>query len=255
MTEEFVLGQKARAAGYQVSSFETISSTNTIAVQSARESGANLNWYVAGEQTAGRGRRGRQWQSLKGNLAASLSIVLPPNTPAPELLGFVAGVAFAETIKQLLGEQGENVALKWPNDLLLSGAKLAGILLESEMLASGRRVVIVGFGLNVKSAPGGLAYPTACLNDINPALTSSDIFTRLSDIWVECFDQWNFDDGRTEVLARWRDLAAGIGHPIEIVRSRDTIAGIFETIDEHGRLIVRSPSGTCEKVTTGDVQF
>lgn len=255
MANEFTLGPKALIAGYRVNSFLSVTSTNAIAMESAKKTDVTNQWFVAHEQTAGRGRRGRVWQSQKGNLAASLIVVLPKNTPTPELLGFVAGIALAKTVNQMLGERGKEVAVKWPNDLLLSGAKLAGILLESEKLASGERVVIVGMGLNVKHAPNGLAYPTACLSDIAPIFTPNDVFSRLSENWVECFDQWDYDAGRKDILAQWRDLAAGIGHPIKIVQSKDTIEGIFETIDEHGRLIVKTSSGAYEVVTTGDVQF
>lgn len=263
ISEEFVLSPNAILAGHRVNSFQSVTSTNAIAMQFAKEVikntgkeiGVPNTWFVANEQTQGRGRRGRVWQSQQGNLAASLIVILPKNTPAPELLGFVAGIALAKTVKQLLGVRGKDVSVKWPNDLLLSDAKLAGILLESEILASGERIVIIGMGLNVKSAPEGLAYSTCCLGDIDPTISPNDVFTKLSENWVESFNLWDYNAGGKFILTQWRDLAAGIGHPIKIMRSKDVIEGIFETIDEQGHLIIKTSSGHIEKVTTGDVQF
>ena len=266
---DFSLGPKARSAGYRLAGFESIGSTNSEALKAAAAGDPGGIWFAALQQTAGRGRRGRAWDSPKGNLAASLLIV--PDT-SPELiatLGFVAGVALSAALDVVLpngtvrigidgadGADGRSrVALKWPNDVLADGAKLAGILLEASKTPDGRSAIVVGCGVNVVSAPEGVPYPATSIRGMGIERTAADVFEALSDAWVDAFSLWDDGRGVAQVLEKWRGSAAGIGAPVAVSQDGTVRRGIFETIDSSGRLIIRDDDGSRFPITAGDVHF
>lgn len=265
----FELGAGARAAGYRLHSHDSIGSTNAEALAAAAAGDPGGLWIVARQQTAGRGRRGRPWSSPHGNLAASL-LLLPDADPAVSAtLGFVAGVALSRALAIVLpkglvrigidGADAANgsgrVALKWPNDVLADGAKLAGILLEAGRAAGGRQAVVVGIGINVVAAPEGLPYPATSISELGVGRTAEQVFEVLSDTWVEAFNLWNEGGGIAAVLEQWRGAAAGIGSPVAVTQDGQTVRGVFETIDEAGRLIVRANDNRRIAITAGDVHF
>src|SRR5690606_15134437 len=147
------------------------------------------------------------------------------------------------------------IALKWPNDVLADGAKLAGILLEASKAPDGRQVIIVGIGVNVVAAPEGVPYPATSLKALGIERTAEDVFEALSDAWVDAFGLWNDGRGVGAVLDRWRNSAAGIGAPVAISQDGIVRRGIFETIDSSGRLIIRDDDGARHPITAGDVHF
>lgn len=271
MGHGFRLGDRARAAGYRVAGYDTIGSTNTEALEAARAGDRGGIWFAALQQTAGRGRRGRPWQSPYGNLAASLLIVPEADASVAATLGFVAGVALNQALARLLpaglvkigidGADGESgggqarIALKWPNDVLADGAKLAGILLEAHKRPDGRHAIVIGFGVNVVAAPQGLPYPAVSLAELGVGRDAADVLEALSDAWVESFGLWRDGEGIADVLGRWRGAAAGIGAPVAVSRADGVVRGIFETIDEAGRLIVRAEDQSLIAITAGDVHF
>ena len=226
-------------------------------------------WFAALEQTAGRGRRGREWVNPPGNLAATLLIVPDVDPSVAATLGFVAGVALRSALGQVLPEQFmmrssegadrsgsvSRIALKWPNDVLADGAKLAGILLEASKLSDGRHGIAVGIGINVVSAPSGLPYPATSLADLGIQRSASDVFLALAEAWVDAFGLWDDGRGVSAVLERWRQTAAGIGSQVAISQNGEVLRGTFETIDDAGRLILRSDNDRCIAVTAGDVHF
>ena len=224
-------------------------------MQKAMDGDVGNLWVVASAQSKGKGRRGRVWQTQSGNLAASIYIKIPKETQNPEILSFVAAIAVANSVKQLVGEEATDLALKWPNDVLLNKAKLAGILLEAQIFPSGDRAIIVGMGINVSSAPQGLPYNTIALNHIDPAISETSVFKMLSDNWTVVFNQWDYGRGREKILEQWREMAYGIGKPVKIERVNDRISGIFHSIDGEGRLIVEKINGQKEIISAGDVQF
>ncbi|WP_108397315.1 biotin--[acetyl-CoA-carboxylase] ligase [Devosia submarina] len=266
---EFSLGPKARAAGYRLRGFDSVGSTNIEAIAAAAAGDPGGIWFAAREQTAGRGRRGRQWVNPHGNLAATLLIIpdVDPNLSAT--LGFVAGVALKSALADILprglvkiGLDGADalagearVALKWPNDVLADGAKLAGILLEASKSPEGKHAIAVGIGVNVVSAPVGLPYPATSLADLGVSRTTEDVFLALSEAWVDAFSLWDDSRGVAAVLDQWRGAAAGIGSPVAVNQNGDVLRGIFETIDGAGRLIVRSDDNRRVAITAGDVHF
>ncbi|ODT71712.1 MAG: biotin--[acetyl-CoA-carboxylase] ligase [Pelagibacterium sp. SCN 63-23] len=266
---DFALGAKAKAAGYRLAGFDEIGSTNSEALAAAAAGDPGGIWFAARHQTSGRGRRGRQWHSVPGNLAASLLIV--PDT-TPELiatLGFVAGVALNRGLSAVLphgtfrigidgadGADGRSrIALKWPNDVLADGAKLSGILLEAGRTPDGRSAIVIGCGVNVVAAPEGTPYPATSLSTLGVERSAEQVFEALSDAWVEVFSLWDDGRGVSSVLELWRGSAAGIGAPVAVQQDGVVRRGIFETIDSAGRLIIRDDDGSRHPITAGDVHF
>lgn len=266
---DFALGVKAKAAGYRLAGFDEIGSTNNEALAAAAAGDPGGIWFAARHQTAGRGRRGRQWHSVPGNLAASLLIV-PDTTPdLIATLGFVAGVALNRGLSAVLpegifrigidgadGADGRSrIALKWPNDVLADGAKLSGILLEATKTPDGRSAIVLGCGVNIVSALGDTPYPATSLQALGVERNAEDVFEALSDAWVEVFSLWDDGRGVAAVLDLWRASAAGIGAPVAVSQDGVLRRGIFETIDASGRLIIRDDDGSRYPITAGDVHF
>jgi len=265
----FELGARARAAGYRLQAHDSIGSTNADALAAGFAGDPGGLWIVARQQTAGRGRRGRPWSSPHGNLAASLLLLPEADAAVSATLGFVAGVALSRALAEVLprglvriGIDGADaadgsgrVALKWPNDMLADGAKLAGILLESGKTGDGRQAIVVGIGINVVAAPDGLPYPATSIAGLGISRSAEQVFESLSDAWVDAFSLWNEGRGVPAVLEQWRGAAAGIGAPVAVTQDGETIRGVFETIDESGRLIVRANDNRRIAITAGDVHF
>jgi BirA family transcriptional regulator, biotin operon repressor / biotin---[acetyl-CoA-carboxylase] ligase len=259
----FVLGRRAASAGYRVAAFDKIGSTNAEAMLRARAGEAGPIWFVTTEQTAGRGRRFRPWIAPRGNLASSILEVMDVAPAAAATLGFAAGLALESALRKLsveaalrmAGSGGLDFSLKWPNDVLGGGKKLAGILLEAEAVVGGGLAVVVGIGTNVVGAPEGTPTPATSLRALGIDVSAEDLFAALSDTWAELRGIWNDGQGFPDIRRLWLERAAGLGEPVSI-RSGDTvIEGIFDTVDEQGCMIVRTPAGGRLPVTAGDVYF
>jgi BirA family transcriptional regulator, biotin operon repressor / biotin---[acetyl-CoA-carboxylase] ligase len=262
----FELGPVSAAAGYDVLAFDRVGSTNAEALARARLGIAGPLWIVTGEQTAGRGRRGRVWETPRGNLAASLLLAVDAPRPLAATLGFVAGLALNEAVASVapgiavrvgvdgLDEPGSRLTLKWPNDVLADGAKLAGILLEVERCGD-KLAAIIGLGVNVATAPSGLPYPVTALNDLGSFVTAESLFAALSDAWVRYHLIWDGGRGLAEIRRLWLAQAAGLGAPVAVRLGDSVLRGKFETLDEEGRLIVLTEDGDRRAVTAGEVHF
>src|SRR5947209_7666144 len=187
-------------------------------------------WLVAREQVQGRGRRGRSWSSPPGNLYASLLLLeAAPPEHLPEV-GFVAGVALVSALREILGGD-PRLGLKWPNDILFDGAKLSGILLESSLLPGGAIACVAGFGINCRSHPPGLPYPSTDLAEIGTMLHApEDVLPRLSDAMAEMLQVWTRGAGFADIRARWLKSALGLGEPIRVALGTTNLSGVFDTI-------------------------
>lgn len=265
--QSFTLGTTASARGYRLIGFDTVGSTSIEAARAAQAGDEGQIWFAALQQTEGRGRRGRKWESPHGNLAASLLLLPDCDATQTATLGFVAGVALDRALRRLVPDialkhgidgadgQGARIALKWPNDVLADGAKLAGILLEAQKRPDGRLAIVIGIGVNVVAAPEGLPYPAASIASLGWGVTPQGLFAALSDTWVDAIDVWNNGRGVADILTLWRGSAAGLGAPVAVSRDGEIVRGIFETIDDAGRLIVRANDETRVAITAGDVHF
>jgi BirA family biotin operon repressor/biotin-[acetyl-CoA-carboxylase] ligase len=263
----FWLSSSAVSRGYRLIGFDVVGSTSTEAANAARAGDVGDVWFVALQQQAGRGRRGRAWETPHGNLAASLLIVPEADPKVTATLGFAAGVALNRALREVLpqaivrvgidGADGETarITLKWPNDVLADGRKLAGILLEAHKRPDEKLAIVVGFGVNVVAAPDGLPYPATSLRELGANIGAEKLFAALSESWAETFAIWDGGRGVAEILRLWRTAAAGIGAEVAVSRDGDVVRGIFETIDEAGRLIVRANDNSRIAITAGDVHF
>ena len=239
-------------AGWRVARFARVGSTNDEARSAALAGDAGRLWVVAEEQTHGRGRKGRFWSSPPGNLYASALIVDPcPPALAPQI-GFVAGVALALAVEDL---GGIGFGLKWPNDLMWRGAKIAGLLAEGVTIPDRRLACVVGIGVNCASAPEGLDYPAAALADaIRPAVSADTLFLRLATRFHEALGLWARGAGFPAIRALWLANAAGLGLPIRVADPRGAREGAFEGLDEGGRLLLRTSAGV-ETIEAADLYF
>ncbi len=251
----FALATCAEQAGFRLLAFDRIGSTNAEALRLGREGERGPLWVVAKQQTAGRGRRGREWATPYGNLAASLLVResdLPPATVAT--LGFVAGLALREALARLFPLRAAAFGLKWPNDLLADGAKLAGILLEGEAVGT-RRVTVLGIGVNVAAAPTHLPYPATSLEAMGCACDAEALFRELSERWVAFERIWDEGRGFAHIRTLWLEAAVGLGSPLTVSLGDRTLRGVFETVDAGGQLVLRLSDGRQQAVAAGEVHF
>jgi BirA family transcriptional regulator, biotin operon repressor / biotin---[acetyl-CoA-carboxylase] ligase len=259
----FSLGPRAVSAGYRLVAFDHIGSTNAEALARARDGERAPTWFVTSEQTAGRGRRNRPWIAPRGNLASSILEVVEVSPAIAATLGFAAGLALEAALKKVsveatlrsAGSEHMQFSLKWPNDVLAGQQKLAGILLEAEAVADNRLAVVVGIGTNVVAAPEGTPYPATSLAALGVQIGAEELFAVLSDAWAEFRGIWDDGQGFGEIRRLWLERAAGLGQPVTIQSGSSTIAGIFDTIDDSGCLIIRTPEGKQLAVSAGDVYF
>jgi BirA family biotin operon repressor/biotin-[acetyl-CoA-carboxylase] ligase len=255
------LAPEAQTAGYRFLSRDATESTNDDAVAAAKAGDPGHLWVVAREQRAGRGRHGRQWSSPPGNLYASLLLVDPCEPAIAPQLGFVAGLALHEAVESLTGIGAPRLALKWPNDLLLDGAKTSGLLLEGHRVgAESSLAIVIGFGINVSVAPAGTPYPTTTLRHLAPSLQVEDVFAALSGSFAQTFAAWRQasrmspSDPFGAIRRLWLERAAGIGQSVTVRLPSGERQGTFEGLDPLGRLQLKSDSGI-ELIDAGDLYF
>lgn len=204
-------------------------------------------WILAGIQTAGRGRRARPWTSPQGNFHGTL-VLKPPEPPETVALrSFAAALALRDALVQVTGLPG-SFTLKWPNDVLCNGGKLAGILLESQGLNGPHPVLCIGIGVNLIAAPEasqvepGALPPVSLLAETGLRITPEAFLDALAPAyatWEAAFAAQGFGPLREA----WLLHAARLG---EIIRARtgtETREGVFQTIDAAGNLILRMPEG------------
>lgn len=204
-------------------------------------------WILGLRQTQGRGRRGRPWVDPEGNFAATL--VLPPlaNPGQGAMLSFVAALALYDTCVAVTGRP-EAFAIKWPNDVLLNGQKLAGILLESAGGGTGQRFLAIGIGVNLRAAPAVAEVeaqalrPVALLSEAGVSVSPEDFLDLLAPEFARYFRQFS-TYGFTPIREAWLARAARVGEVITARTLRQTLTGTFETIDESGNLVLVTAKG------------
>ena len=229
---------------------EEIDSTNEEARRAAESGDAGNLWILARTQTAGRGRRGRDWVSPRGNFHGSL--LLRPNvSPArAAMLSFAAANAVAESF-EALGARA--VQVKWPNDVLIGGAKAAGILLESSARnAAAVDWLIIGIGMNLNEAPKGTPYPATSLKEqTGRSALPEDALAIVAGAFAAQYERWQ-REGFAPVRADWLTRAAFLGERIVARLENESVEGVFADLSEDGALLLDTALGR-RSITAGEV--
>lgn len=204
-------------------------------------------WFLGLEQTAGRGRRARAWSSPRGNFHGSL-LLFPTESPdLVALRSFAAALALRDAFVALTGLP-QAFSLKWPNDVLLNGAKVAGILLEATSAGAGVQALVIGIGVNLIAHPdqsvmeAGALPAVSLLSETGMRVTPEAFLAALAPAyakWEAVFTAQGFAPLREAWLAH----AAKIGEPIRARTGKDSHYGVFETIDSQGNLILSTATG------------
>jgi BirA family transcriptional regulator, biotin operon repressor / biotin---[acetyl-CoA-carboxylase] ligase len=245
------LGSVAQAAGFRHLHFDSAGSTNVEALARAQE---DRLWITASEQTAGRGRRGRAWSSPSGNLYASLVLVDPAEPKRAADLCFVAALALSDAVYATAPRAAATMALKWPNDVLISGAKVAGILVEGAH-AGDRFTAVIGCGVNIASHPQDTPYPSVHLGASDAGVNVQNFFNALSDAFARRLDLWHRGAAFAEIRKDWLSLAAGLGRRIVVRLPAGEIDGVFDSLDNEGALVLLDDAGKRRQISAGEIFF
>jgi BirA family biotin operon repressor/biotin-[acetyl-CoA-carboxylase] ligase len=240
-------GSEAGSDSVRHIALESTGSTNAEALKHARAGECGPLWITAKTQTQGKGRSGRDWISPPGNLYATLLLTEPCASAVAPQLAFVAGLAAHDAVAECAPQLASQLALKWPNDLLLAGKKLAGILIESE--TSPILHIAIGIGVNCASHPSDTLYPAT---DLGARVTADTVFAALAQAMQRRLAQWDVGAAFAHIRADWLARAAGVGETIRVRLPEREFSGRFEGLDETGRLLVQE-SGRMTTVTAGDV--
>lgn len=243
--------------GYGRRILDSVDSTNAEAARIAPDL-AGPEWLLALRQTQGRGRRGRPWADPGGNFSATL-VMRPHETPDKVALrSFLAALALYDACVAATGRE-DLFSLKWPNDVLLNGGKLAGILLESTGDAKGVSHIAIGIGVNLVSVPQAGVLEA---RSVPPVSIFSETGVRISpqeflDLLAPCYaiHETTFQTlGFAPIRALWLSRAARLGEVITARTMRHEITGLFETVDETGNIVLSTPNGR-ETVPAAEIFF
>lgn len=230
---------------------EETGSTNAdlLARIAAGETVAEGYWLIADRQTRGKGRQGRSWLDAPGNFMGSTLVRVSPSDPVPPSLSFVAALAVYEALAPRIADP-RALRLKWPNDVLLGGAKLCGILLERE-----RTNVVIGIGINLAVAPVLPDRDAEALGRFGPA-PDRDLFARdLARNFQHELDRWR-EFGAAPLLDRWLAAAYPLGTRMSVHDAKgQQVSGMFDGLEPDGALRLRLPSGTTHVIHAGDVML
>ncbi|MEZ5674827.1 BirA family transcriptional regulator, biotin operon repressor / biotin-[acetyl-CoA-carboxylase] ligase [Thalassovita litoralis] len=244
--------------GYGRRVLDQVDSTNAEAARIAPGL-TGPEWILALRQTAGRGRRGRPWADPVGNFAATL-VMRPAETPDRiALRSFVASLALYDAVAAATGRD-DLLSLKWPNDVLLNGGKLAGILLESTgMAGQGISHIAIGIGVNLASAPDmaqvepGATRPVSLFSETGIRIAPQDFLNLLAPAFARYEEQFR-TYGFAPIRELWLSRAARLGQVITARTMRNETTGTFETVDETGNIVLSTPKGR-EVIPAAEIFF
>lgn len=236
---------------------DDVGSTNTDALARAAAGEPGPLWVMARRQTKGRGRSGRAWTSDPGNLYASLLQRLRCPPSAVHQLSLLAGVAVVDAIRDVAAAHPlPGLRLKWPNDVLIDGAKCAGILPESQHGgSSGEVVVVIGIGINLSSHPEDLGRPATHLAMHGISATPDAMLAALDGSMTRWLQAWDCSNGFAAVRAAWLERGGPVGEPITVNTGSERTFGNFLGLDGDGALLLRDHMGNSRRVAYGDVSL
>ena len=242
------LDPAAASAGVRLATYDNIDSTNAEALLRARHGEVGPLWIVAERQISGRGRHGRAWTSEPGNFYATLLLTEPaPTCRAPEL-AFVTGVAVHDAVAEAAPNLPQRLMLKWPNDLLCGGAKLAGILIEGEGTS-----VAVGIGVNCRHHPADTSFPATDLVTCGARVSPGDLLSILSRTMLGRLGEWRQGVEFAAIRRAWLARAQALGSAISVRIGERAVHGRYDGIDDTGRLLLTLADERREIVSAGEV--
>lgn len=233
-----------------VETLAIIDSTNAEARRRAASGSRGPIWLRAEAQSAGAGRSGRAWHSPPGNLYATLLLPWAGEVGTAALMSFVACLAVADTLDRYASQS--SVTLKWPNDALLEGKKVAGVLLEAGG-SDDTRWLAIGIGINLAHKPDDARWPPIALSDIAAPPEPGDAMATLA----QAFDRWHsrFEtEGFAPIREAWLARAARLGERIEARLANATHTGLFEGIADDGALLLAADQGDI-RIAAADIHF
>ncbi len=235
--------------GQRVIYYPSLTSTMDVARKEAQRGAVEGTVVIADEQTGGKGRKKRVWLTTRGNIA--LSIILYPQIPDLPYLIMVASLAVASSIEAVTGLKTQ---IKWPNDILINGKKVCGILIESDIRRDKVAHAVIGIGINVRlnlsEYPDLLSSATSLSDESGIGVSRVDVICYLLKEIERLYN--NLPAGES-IYKEWRDRLTMLGKRIQIKSGNNLLEGIAESVDNDGSLRLRHPDGSLTKIIAGDV--
>lgn len=239
-----------RIAGRRVIYYPTLTSTNEIAKLAAQQGAAEGTVIIADEQTSGKGRIKRVWLSPKGNIA--LSIILYPSVTQLSYLIMLASLAVVHSIETVTGLQSQ---IKWPNDVLINGKKVCGILTESNVQGNKVIYAIIGIGINVNLKPDFPEMPPTATSlarefggDVSRLEMIKCLLSEIDRLYLAL-------PAGESIYEEWQDRLATIGKKVQVKSGENTLLGVAESVARDGSLLLRQADGNITKIVAGDVNL
>jgi BirA family transcriptional regulator, biotin operon repressor / biotin---[acetyl-CoA-carboxylase] ligase len=244
-------------SGYRLLRMETVDSTNAGARRPPLAGEPGPLWIWSARQSQGRGRGGREWISQYGNLFASLLIKFNCPLQVAGQLALLAGIITYDTIAKLIAYEGRSeLLLKWPNDVLLTDEKIAGMLLENVgSSADNRSVVVMGTGINLANHPDNLPQPAVSLAAYGMTVTPADALEALAASTNEWLTRWGEGSCFPTIRRAWLDRAGPMGRPLRVKIGGEETEGVYGGLDADGALRFLTPDGAEHRIFAGDVFF
>ena len=231
--------------------FDTVGSTFIEAWAMVERGQRTPFWVTANRQTAGRGRLDRPWVSEPGNLYSTY-VGAPPKPAALPLLPFMLSLAVRRAIVTHLPlHRQADAELKWPNDVLIGGAKISGVRVEQKTQPGRPSLMAIGIGVNVEHAPQSLERAVTSLAAEGSTATAGDVFQSLRHAVADGLVDLDANPG--DVLAQWSRYAIGLGETVTVDVGRERVSGTFDHLAADGSLMLRLPSGALRALHAGDL--
>lgn len=240
---------ETRFIGQNVVYYPSLTSTNEVAAREAQQGAAEGTIVVADEQTAGRGRLERVWLSPKGSLA--MSVILYPGLSLLPSLIMLASLSVVHGIESATGLRAE---IKWPNDVLINGKKVCGILIESDVQGNRVNHSVIGIGINVNLKLAGFPEISSIATSLSDEL-GRDVsrLVVLRCLLVEFEKLYRTLSSSGSIYKDWRDRLVTLGKQVRATTGNTVYEGVAESVTPDGSLMLRSPDGNLTRIVAGDV--